>query len=430
MTAAPFPLKPALWYATAVPAPPTPPLDEAAETEVAVVGAGYAGLSTALHLARKGISVTVLEAHEPGWGGSGRNGGQVNPGLKYDPDELEQKFGQQAGAALAAFMGNAAANVFRLIDEYEMAVPHARNGWIVAAHNKAGFDTVVARAEQWRRRGVAAQTLDKEAIAEHLGTAAYIGGWLDPRGGSLQPLSYTRELCRAALEEGARICGGTPVSRIEKDGAGWRLVTASGAAVTAKKVALCTNAYTRDLWPGLRQTIIAANSLQVATAPLSDNLRKSILPHGQHCSDTRKLLHYFRLDHEGRFLIGGRGPFREPEGKEDWAQLERSMVGLYPQLEGVPVEFRWGGRVSITQDWLPHLHEPEPGLIVNIGCQGRGVGLETTMGIALADYCATGRRETLPFPVTPVKAIPFHALQQLYVAAMVTWYRVSDAGLA
>jgi glycine/D-amino acid oxidase-like deaminating enzyme len=156
-------------------------------------------------------------------------------------------------------------------------------------------------------------------------------------------------------------------------------------------------------------------------------LRKSILPHGQVTSDTRKLLLYFRLDHQGRLLMGGRGPFREPTGDQDWTQLERVINRFYPQLQGTPLEHRWCGRVAITQDFLPHLHEPEPGLIVNVGCQGRGVGLETSMGIVLADYCASGRSDVLPFPITPVKPIPFHALQQLYVAATVTWYRLSDA---
>jgi glycine/D-amino acid oxidase-like deaminating enzyme len=126
MAAEPFPLSPSLWHATAVPAPATPPLTEPAETDVAIVGAGYAGLSTALHLAQKRVHAVVLEAREPGWGGSGRNGGQVIPGVKYDPDELEAKFGRQSGAALAHFMGRTADNVFRLIDQRRMEVP--RNG--------------------------------------------------------------------------------------------------------------------------------------------------------------------------------------------------------------------------------------------------------------------------------------------------------------
>ena len=429
MAAEPFPLLPSLWHATAVAAPATPPLTQAAETEVVVIGAGYAGLSTALHLAEKGIGVIVLEAREPGWGGSGRNGGQVIPGVKYDPDELEQKFGQKAGAAMADFMGRTADNVFRLIDQHRMDVPHIRNGWIQGAHSRSGLAEASSRAAQWQRRGVDAKLLDKAGIADHLGNDAYLGGWLDPRGGAIQPLSFARELCRAAQAAGAIVHGDTPVERIEKDGAGWKLTTGSGVTVKARKVVVCTNGYSKGLVPGVERTMIAPNSFQVATAPLSDNLRKSILPYGQVSSDTRKLLLYFRLDHQGRLLMGGRGPFREPTDASDWGQLERVAVRFYPQVQGSTFEYRWCGRVAITQDFLPHLHEPEPGLIVNVGCQGRGIGLETSMGIALADYCATERSEALPFPITPVKPIPFHALQELYVAAMVAWYRLSDAAL-
>src|SRR5581483_7909133 len=127
------------------------------------------------------------------------------------------------------------------------------------------------------------------------------------------------------------------------------------------------------LLPHLRQTIIAANSFQVATEPLPDALRASVLPEGHVSSDTRKLLLYFRLDHEGRFLMGGRGPFREPKGPEDWAHLQRVVGKMFPRLAGAPIQYRWCGRVAITRDFLPHLHEPAPGLLVDIGCMGRGV---------------------------------------------------------
>jgi glycine/D-amino acid oxidase-like deaminating enzyme len=429
MAAEPFPLLPSLWHATAVPAPSTPALKQNTETEIAIVGAGYAGLSTALHLAQKGIGAIVLEAREPGWGGSGRNGGQVIPGLKYDPDELEAKFGPKAGAAMADFMGRTADNVFRLIEQHRMDVPRVRNGWIQGAHSRFGLTEASSRAAQWQRRGVDAKLLDKGDIADHLGNDAYLGGWLDPRGGAIQPLSFARELCRAAQTAGAIVHGNTPVERIASDGSGWKLTTTDGVELKARKVVVCTNGYTKGLVPGIERTIIAPNSFQIATTPLSDNLRKSILPYGQITSDTRKLLLYFRLDHQGRLLMGGRGPFREPTSERDWAQLVRVISRFYPQLQGTGFEYRWCGRVAITRDFLPHLHEPQPGLIVNLGCQGRGVGLETSMGIALADYCATGRSEALPFPITPVKPIPFHALRQLYVAATVAWYRLSDAAL-
>src|SRR3954453_12417234 len=159
--AEPFPLEPSLWAATAPPAAPTPPLQEPTAADVCVIGAGYAGLSTALHLAERGVQAVVLEAHEPGWGGSGRNGGQVIPGLKYDPDELEAKFGKERGARLAEFAGGTADFVFDLIEKHRMEVPRTRQGWIQGAHTAESVRTVEARAAQWAARGVAASFLDR-----------------------------------------------------------------------------------------------------------------------------------------------------------------------------------------------------------------------------------------------------------------------------
>lgn len=145
-------------------------------------------------LAQKGVGVIVLEAREPGWGGSGRNGGQVIPGVKYDPDELEVKFGKRAGAVLADFMGRTADNVFRLIDTHRMNVPHIRNGWIQGAHARSGLTAASNRAAQWQRRGVDAKILSKAEIADHLGNDAYLGGWLDPAA-ALSSRSAMRANC-------------------------------------------------------------------------------------------------------------------------------------------------------------------------------------------------------------------------------------------
>lgn len=427
--AKPFPLEPSLWAATAPPAAQTPPLDAATEADICIIGGGYAGLSTALHLAERGISAVVLEAEEPGWGGSGRNGGQVIPGIKYDPSELIKKFGAEAGEAMSRFVGNTADLVFDLIEKHGMEVPRARKGWIQGAHTVEMIETVTRRAADWQRRGVVAQVLDQTQMRDHLGTDQYLGGWLDPRGGAVQPLAYARGLTRAALKAGARVHGRSRVQAIRKNGTHFMVETERGATVKAKKVVIATGGYTGDLVPKLRQTIIAPNSFIVATEPLGDNLAKTILPGGQVSSDTRQLLLYFRRDHENRFLMGGRGPFREPNSAADWQHLERVMLKMFPQIKGASFAFRWCGRVALTRDFFPHFHEPEPGLLIDIGCMGRGVGLQTAVGKAMAAYLATGARKELPFPVVPIEPLPFHALHKLYVSAIITWYRMTDGGV-
>ncbi|MGI6247435.1 MAG: NAD(P)/FAD-dependent oxidoreductase [Pseudochelatococcus sp.] len=425
-----FPLSPSLWAHTAMPAIPTPRLEEGARVDVAIVGAGYAGLSTALHLAERGVRVKVLEAREPGWGGSGRNGGQVIAGLKYDPDELDKKAGGDAGRALTAFAGSTTRHVFDLIERHGLDVPHSRTGWVQGAHNAQALKTVATRADQWRKRGVeGARVLDREETARLLGTTAYLGGWFDPRGGAVQPLSYARELARAAAAAGATIHGDTAVTGWRAEAGKWRVSTAHGPEVTANTVIVCTNGYTRELAPRIARTVIAPISYQVSTVPLPEEIGRTIMPGGYPSSDTRNLLLYFRRDHTGRFIMGGRGPFRQPRSANDWRHLEQTTVRMFPQLAGIAFDHRWCGHVAVTRDFLPHVHEPEKGLVINIGCQGRGVALETAMGAALAAYATSRDPRTLPFPLTRVQPIPFHGLQSLYLAAAIAWFRLRDSGV-
>ena len=249
------------------------------------------------------------------------------------------------------------------------------------------------------------------------------------QAGGIQPLSYARGLARAALNAGAVLHTETPVTGLKRVDGKWTASTARGPSVVADRVVMCTNAYGGGLWPGLKPSIIDANTFQVATAPLPERLRAGIFPEGHVTSDTRNLLLYFRLDHQGRLLMGGRGPFREPRGDADWAHLERVMVKMFPQVAGTPFEYRWCGRVAITRDYMPHLHEPQPGLLVDIGCQGRGVGLQTSMGRAMAEYVATGDANALPVPLSPIVPFPLYGLRRLYVNAVVTWYRMTDGGV-
>lgn len=428
MSAPLFPLEPSLWHATAKPGIVPPPLDADTTADVCVVGAGFAGSTAALELASAGVSVVLLESREPGFGGSGRSGGQVIPGLKYDPDEMVAKYGSEAGRALVAFAGSTADAVFDRIARHSLDVPHSRIGWVQGAHDAQSVATVTERAAQWKRHGVeGARFLDRAEVASLLGTSVYHAGWFDPRGGAVQPLSYVRALAGAAVAAGARLHGETPVADVVREGSKWRVKTTRGASVLADKVIVATNAYTRDLLPPSGRTVVTPNSYQVATEPLPADVLATLLPGASASSDTRRLLNYFRLDHTGRLLMGGRGPSRQPTSDADWAHLERAARRMFPQIGDAKIDKRWCGHVSVTPDHLPHVHEPEPGLVINIGCQGRGVGLETAMGAALAAYALTDDARKLPFPLTKMRAIPFHFLQELYVAAAVAWFRLLDA---
>lgn len=415
-----------LWSATANAAPPTPRLEGETSAEVAIVGAGFCGLSAALHMAERGLSVVVLEAQSPGWGASGRNGGQVIPGLKEDPDGLVAHFGETRGQSLIELGGGAADLVFELVRRHGIDCDAVQGGWIQPAAGAEGLAVSRARVEQWQRRGAPVDSLSREEVAELIGGGGYEGGLLDRRGGGLHPLNYALGLAAAAQRAGAAIHGDSEVLALEATRDGHRLRTAHGS-VLAGQVFLCTNGYSGPLVDPLRRSLVPVRSVQVATAPLSENLRRSILPGGQVASDTRKLLLYFRLDRDGRLIMGGRGAYSDRPTAAQMAKLRRVTARMFPQLGEVDWAFQWGGFVALTADHFPHLDRIRPGVVSMAGFNGRGVAMATAAGRVLADMAAGVPDEELPFPVLPPRPIPFHFLRKPAVGAMIAWSRLRDA---
>lgn len=414
-----------LWHDTAPPGPRTPVLHGHRRADVLVVGAGYTGLSAALHLAEAGAQVCVLDAHEPGWGASGRNGGQVNPSLKLDPEALVQRYGPALALALITEVSRSAERVFSLIARHGIACQPARAGWLQLGYTPRAVEALHGRARQWERCGVPVELLGPEDAAARTGTHAFAGGWRDPRAGALQPLAFARGLARAAQALGVAIHAHSPAIHLARNGRHWLVTTAQGAAVSAAQVVLATNGYTGGLWPGLASTVLAANSFIVATPPLGPG-GTGVLPRGETASTAQRLLLYFRKDAQGRLLMGGRGQFAEPGSALDFAHLERAVAQMFPQL-GVPVfSHRWSGRIAITRDAMPHLHQPAPGVTMALGFNGRGIALAVSLGREAARLAAGGDPAHGPYPLTPLQPIPLHGLQRFYVAAGVAWYSLLD----
>ena len=417
-----------LWAATASPAPDYARITGAENCDVAVIGAGFTGLSSAIHLARLGRKVIVLEAVEPGWGASGRNGGQVITGLKHNPDDLKETFGPVMGERIAQSMGSAAELVFSLIDKYRIDCHANRSGWIQAAHGpKAYDDLVVPRCRQWQARGIDARLLDRAETARMIGSdpQAYHGGWFDPRGGTLQPLSYARGLASAAMAEGAKVCAESKVKALAREGDQWIVKLAQGD-VRAQQVIVATNAYTGPLWGHLERTIIPVSSFQIATHPLDAATRQRILPGGQGVADTRRLLLYFRLDDQGRFVMGGRSPVDDNPAKSDAVPLQAAITRIFPKLDASEIDYVWSGKVAITRDSLPHLHVLAPGLIAALGCNGRGVAMCTMMGKIISDLASGTAPADLAFPVTAPNPFALHEFRKIGVFAMSQYYRLLD----
>lgn len=421
-----------LWAATASPAPAYADALPASPADVVVVGAGYTGLSAALHLARRGKRVVVVEAVEPGWGGSGRNGGQIIAGLKASIAELSDIFGPDLGARTAINMGGSADLLYGLVEQYGIDCHARRTGWVQAAHGPKPYrDIVVPRYRQWSGLGVDAKLLTREEVAAAIGSPprAYFAAWSDPRGGVLQPLSYARGLAAAAMREGAIVLARTAVTGLREDGAGWQVATSRGDLKTGQ-VILATNAYTGahgdSLWPGLARAFIPVTSFQMATRPL-DKRFDHLLAQGFGVTDSRRLLVYFRRDHTGRMVMGSRSPVEDNPTPDHARQLQRMIRYLFPELGLQAPEFVWSGKVAITKDRLPHIHLPARGLTVFQGCNGRGVAMCTMMGKLLADIAGGTPVGEVPFPVTAPDTFALHALRKLGIFALSQYYRLLDS---
>ncbi|WP_128561377.1 NAD(P)/FAD-dependent oxidoreductase [Methylobacterium crusticola] len=402
-----------LWELTAPAAPATRALAGRVAADVAVIGAGYTGLSAALHLAQGGARVAVLEGEAIGFGGSGRNVGLVNAGLWVRPEAVPAALGPERGERLLALLGAAPRLVFDLVAAHGIACEAETRGTLHCAVGAGGLAELRERARQWQDRGAPVRLLDAAETARLVGSQAYAGALLDARAGTIQPLAYARGLAAAALAAGAQIFTGSPVTGTERDGAGWRVAT-PGGTVEAAWIVVATNAYTRAPWPEVRAEIAHLPYFNIATAPLGDNLRRSILPEGQGAWDTRPVLTSFRLDGAGRLVVGSVGALRGTGGPVHRAWARRTLRTLFPQVGEVPFEAEWYGQIGMTADALPRFHRLAPNVVGFSGYNGRGIAPGTAFGRVLAELIAgTLAEDDLPLPVTAPVPHPFRAVKEL-----------------
>jgi glycine/D-amino acid oxidase-like deaminating enzyme len=419
-----------LWVATAATAPDCTSLEAQIDADVCVIGGGYTGLACALALAESRTDVVVLEAQGIGHGGSGRNGGQVIPGLKQDPDEILATVDLTHAEQMIELAGSAADRTFALIDRHRIDCDARPGGWLQPAHCRAALKTITDRANAWAKRGATVEILDRAQTANALGTPFYHGAWIDRRAGAVQPLSYTRGLARAAMAQAARVFVHSPAQSLQREADRWFVTTPRGQ-VRARTVVLATDAYSDALWPDLQRNYVGLNSVQIATDVLPPDLRKTIIPCDLPVSETRKLVYYYRVNTDGRFIMGGRGNVEGNVPEHVFATLRMVAERLFPQLKGVNWPYRWWGQVGLTLDWLPHLAEPAPGLWSGSGYCGRGVAMATAMGQVLANRVLGGtlarNDPALAFPVKPLRRVPFWSLRKPGVATAIMWFRLREA---
>ncbi|MEP2921437.1 FAD-binding oxidoreductase [Sulfitobacter sp.] len=373
--------------------------------DVAIVGGGFTGLSTALHCAEKGLSAHVIEAEKIGYGGSGRNCGLVNAALWLPPQKVREKLGETYGPRFIKKFGSGPEYVFSLIEKHQIRCEVTRTGTIHAAHGPSGFKDLQERHKEWQRLGEPVDLISREEVSAMIGTDHFHGGLLDNRCGTINPMGYCRGLARAALGAGAKISTGVRATKLRRDGELWKVETDQGV-MTAKAVVLGTNAYSDDLWPNLKRIFTKIHYFQLATKPLGDEA-SHILPGKQGLWDTGQIMFNIRRDAFDRLLVGSMG---KVVGSKDgglshrWAK--KQIARIFPSLGPVEFDEAWTGQIAMTPDHLPRIYELETNLFTPIGYNGRGITTGTMFGETMAGLLTGMDRAELPLPMTEMSIVP------------------------
>lgn len=364
--------------------------------DLAVIGGGYTGCSAALAAAQSGASVCLLEAQEIGHGGSGRNVGLANAGLWLPPDDIRKHLGHDVGDRLINLLAAAPGEVFDLIEKHDINCEPVRNGTLHCAHSAKGLRDLQTRHAQLSATGAPVELVPADQTEQRTGSTAFHGALFDPRAGTIQPLSYVRGLARAAAEAGAQIATQSPVQSMRYSDGVWTLKTPK-ATVRAKSVIQATNAYHQGLQASAPE-YVPVYYFQFSTAPLSDNLRASILPGGEGCWDTGLIMTSFRMDAEGRMIIGAMGDLGRAGRAAHTAWIRRKLSELFPQLADQPLIEGWHGRIAMTSDHIPKITQIGPNALSVHGYSGRGIGPGTVFGRLMARSLLQDDLSLLPVP--------------------------------
>jgi gamma-glutamylputrescine oxidase len=381
---------PSYYAATSRPSPPAPALDGSTQADVCIVGGGFTGLSAALRLAQRGISVVLLEAGPLGWGASGRNGGQVHVGMRRDQAWLEKTVGLDDARHLWRLALDGRAHLDTLIAEHGVDCD-LRLGYLHGDHKARYVPHTRAEVDHLRERyGYDdIRFVDRDEIRSLVATQDYHGGSLDRRGGHLHPLNLTLGIARAAAGKGARLHAGTRATGVMRSGSGWRVETASGV-VQAETVLLACGGYLQGLESEVDAHVMPINNFIAVTEPLGPERAQALIRDGLAVSDSRFVVYYYRTTPDHRLLFGGGESYswRFPADIADFVRPHIARV--FPQLRDVRLDYAWGGTLSITPTRLPFVRAVRPGLYNISGFSGLGVVLAPYFGHLIGDALAGG----------------------------------------
>ena len=413
------------WYTATVPVvEPRPALAGRERADVCVVGAGFTGISAALHLAERGYSVVVLEAERVGWGASGRNGGQVGSGLRESMDDLERALGPSRAGSLWALAEEAKAIIAERIARHRIECDW-RPGNLLASTRERYLKWMEAEAEFCHRRfGYRGyRMLPRAEMREEVASERYVGGRMDEGGGHLHPLRFVLGMAAAAAAAGVRIFEGSRVERI-RWGRPSEVSTARGGVVAAEHVVLAGNAHLGRLEPRIESRIMPIVNHQLATEPLGERLARSLVRSGACVHSTKFVVDYFRCTPDHRLIFGGGETYSDRPPGDLAGFVRRYMLRVFPQLADVRIDHAWSGRLAITRSRLPHVGRIAPNGFFAHGFSGHGVALTQIAGKLVAETVAgTAERFDVlaglrhrPFPGGRRLRRPLLVLAMLYYA--------------
>ncbi len=420
---------PSHWAAVTPLGPDLTSLEGSHTIDAVVIGAGFTGLSAALHLRQAGLSVMVVEAAEPGWGASGRNNGQVIPTLsRNDPDDIVGRHGD-AGERFVGLLRESATGLFDMVRREGMRAEAEQTGWVQPVHSPGRMKIAERRVAQWAKHGAPVALLSREEMAKKLGTQAWHGGWWNSSGGHVNPLALTRELARVVTAQGAQVYKHTPVEAISRIRGQW-VVTMPRARIAARALVLATNAYTATfasrLVPEVAREVIPIHSWQMATTPLTPEALARILPERSAVSDTRAELYFMRLDARNSLVTGGALVNRMNGAERLKPYIAARLSRLFPDIGPVSFDHVWNGYVGITRDFMPRFHQIGPEGFTWVGCNGRAVGLSIAIGREFARAVTGTPRRDLALPFTEPAPIRFHGLVKRLAPLALVRYRSRD----
>jgi gamma-glutamylputrescine oxidase len=404
---------------------PRPPLAGEFRADVVVIGGGIAGCSTALHLARRGYEVALLEAHRVGYGASGRSGGQLIFGLAAGQKSLIAQVGRENARRLFDMSVEALDLTQSLIRDHGIDCDYRPNHvhvatklrhlqelreWQYELHDEYGYRT--------------ARLLDRSELAEHVRSDRYLGGLIDPRSGHLHPLKYTQGLARAAEGAGARIFEQTTALRFAEGGE--VTVHTERGLVRCRHLVLCANAYVGMLAPRLARRILGVGTYIIATAPMDDARARALLPSDAAVADLNWILDYFRLSADRRLLFGGRVSYSALQPPHLAESMKRRLVRIFPQAADLEVDYAWGGYLDITMSRAPDFGRLAPNVFYLQGFSGHGMSLTALAGKLVAEAMSGTAERFDVFARLPHRDFPGGALRRPSLVLAMLYYRLKD----